>query len=101
MPDIDPTALHSADPPQSLNPSTLTLSKPKDAAANAAAAQKAAKAEKDKGQQRIDIEPIYAQLKANIGEKWAEYKETIGLFVIGQYRWPLPRVFAETKDSTG
>ena len=84
MPDIDPTALHSSEPLQSLNPSTLTLSKPKDAAANAAAAQKASKAEKEKGQQRIDIEPIYAQLKTNIGEKWAEYKETVGLFVIGE-----------------
>ena len=83
MPDIDPSSFHSADPPQSLNPSSLTLTKPNAAANGAAAAQKVAKAEKDKGQQRIDLEPIYSQLKANIGEQWIEYRDTINQFCNG------------------
>ena len=83
MPDIDPSNFYSTEPPQSLNPSSLSLTKPNAAAITAAAAQKASKTDKDKAQQRIDIEPIYTQLKSAIGEKWADYKETLGLFALG------------------
>ncbi|KAB2579992.1 hypothetical protein BFW01_g5496 [Lasiodiplodia theobromae] len=33
---------------------------------------------------RIDIEPLYTALKAQIGEHWAAYKEAISLFVLGR-----------------
>ena len=85
MPDIDPASLQSSEPLQSLNPSSLTLSKPNAPTSTVPAAQKAAKAEKDKGQQRIDLEPIYTALKSNIGEGWSDYKEAISLFCLGMY----------------
>lgn len=34
---------------------------------------------------RIDIEPLYTALKAQIGEHWAAYKEAISLFVLGEF----------------
>lgn len=33
---------------------------------------------------RIDIEPLYTALKAQIGDHWAAYKEAISLFVLGE-----------------
>lgn len=33
---------------------------------------------------RIDIEPLYTALKAQIGDHWAAYKEAISLFVLGR-----------------
>lgn len=32
---------------------------------------------------RLDLEPIYTELKAAIGDNWAEYKESIALFLLG------------------
>ncbi|KAF2147407.1 uncharacterized protein K452DRAFT_217310 [Aplosporella prunicola CBS 121167] len=33
---------------------------------------------------RIDIEPLYTALKAQIGEHWGAYKEAVSLFVLGR-----------------
>ncbi|KAE8390039.1 WD40 repeat-like protein [Aspergillus alliaceus] len=33
---------------------------------------------------RLDLEPIYTELKAAIGDNWAEYKEATTLFLLGQ-----------------
>ncbi|KAL4885365.1 transcriptional regulator of RNA polII, SAGA, subunit-domain-containing protein [Aspergillus karnatakaensis] len=33
---------------------------------------------------RLDLEPIYTELKAAIGHKWTEYKEATTLFLLGQ-----------------
>ncbi|KAF7589105.1 transcriptional coactivator hfi1/ADA1 [Aspergillus hancockii] len=33
---------------------------------------------------RLDLEPIYTELKAAIGDNWAEYKEATALFLLGQ-----------------
>jgi len=32
---------------------------------------------------RLDLEPIYTELKAAIGPKWTEYKEATTLFLLG------------------
>lgn len=32
---------------------------------------------------RLDLEPIYTELKAAIGDNWAEYKESTALFLLG------------------
>ena len=82
MPDIDPSALNRPEPIQtSLNPSSLSLSKPNGISAPLPAS-KAAKTVTT-GLQRIDLEPIYTSLKAAAGEHWVGYKEAIGRFVIG------------------
>lgn len=33
---------------------------------------------------RVDLEPIYSQLKSTLGDKWAEYKTAIAAFIMGQ-----------------
>ncbi|MCJ1317330.1 transcriptional coactivator hfi1/ADA1 [Xylographa vitiligo] len=80
MPDIDPAALTRSDSfVQPLAPSSLTS---KLNGINTLATQKAAKAVTTV--QRIDLEPLYANLKGSIGDHWPEYKEAISLFVLGQ-----------------
>lgn len=32
---------------------------------------------------RVDLEPIYTQLKAALGDGWAEYKAAVNAFVLG------------------
>ena len=32
---------------------------------------------------RLDLEPIYTELKVAIGDSWAEYKESTALFLLG------------------
>ena len=79
MPDIDPAALTRSDSfVQPLAPSSLTS---KLNGINTLATQKAAKAVTTV--QRIDLEPLYANLKGSIGDHWPEYKEAISLFVLG------------------
>jgi transcriptional coactivator HFI1/ADA1 len=34
---------------------------------------------------RVDVEPIYTQLKGMIGENWQLYKQTVAEFVIGKF----------------
>ena len=83
MPDIDPSTLNRPDPIQtSLNPSSLSLSKP-NAISAPPPASKAVKVV-NTGLQRIDLEPIYTSLKAAVGENWTGYKEAIGRFVLGR-----------------
>lgn len=33
---------------------------------------------------RVDLEPIYTQLKAALGDQWADYKAAINAFVLGK-----------------
>jgi hypothetical protein len=32
---------------------------------------------------RLELEPAYTDLKAAIGDKWADYKESTALFLLG------------------
>ena len=32
---------------------------------------------------RIDLEPLYASLKQQVGDKWARYKDAICAFILG------------------
>ena len=34
---------------------------------------------------RVDLEPIYTQLKAALGDQWADYKAAVNNFVCGTY----------------
>lgn len=34
---------------------------------------------------RLDLEPLYTELKNEIGKNWADYKEATTLFLIGRY----------------
>lgn len=34
---------------------------------------------------RVDLEPIYTQLKAALGDGWAEYKVAVNAFVLGMH----------------
>lgn len=60
-----------------MNPADLTLSKPTPAPLSIA--PKTGKAPVP----RVDLEPIYIQLKGALGEQWAEYKTAINAFVLG------------------
>ncbi|KAL4896290.1 WD40 repeat-like protein [Aspergillus ambiguus] len=71
---IDPAALSRTD-------STSTAISAKGAAP-AAPSQKSTKALISVP--RLDLEPIYTDLKAAIGDNWAEYKEATALFLLGQ-----------------
>ncbi|KAJ8215299.1 hypothetical protein LV158_003181 [Aspergillus fumigatus] len=72
---IDPAALSRTD-----SASTATASS-KTAAPGPATTQKSTKALISVP--RLDLEPIYTELKAAIGENWAEYKESTTLFLLG------------------
>ena len=79
MPDIDPAALMRSDSfVQPLAPSSLNS---KVNGTTTLATQKATKTATTV--QRIDLEPLYTNLKASIGDHWSEYKEAISLFVLG------------------
>jgi transcriptional coactivator HFI1/ADA1 len=32
---------------------------------------------------RVDLEPIYVQLKAALGDQWADYKAAVNAFTLG------------------
>ncbi|KAK1148305.1 hypothetical protein N8T08_010114 [Aspergillus melleus] len=74
---IDPAALSRTEPA-----STAISSSSKNAAPSASATQKSTKALISVP--RLDLEPIYTELKAAIGDNWAEYKEATTLFLLGQ-----------------
>lgn len=82
MPDIDPAAL--------LSRSSVSLSTPilstKTLAGSTPGAPKAPKSSQIIPA-RIDLEPLYAALKAAIGpEQWVVYKEATTEFLIGRHR---------------
>ncbi|KAI9854695.1 MAG: transcriptional coactivator hfi1/ADA1 [Vezdaea acicularis] len=82
MPDIDPAALSRNGPgpsttiaPTSITKSIVTSSAPptrKESKTHSMVA-------------RIDLEPLYTALKAGVGEQWGVYKESITLFMLGQF----------------
>ncbi|KAL9602086.1 MAG: hypothetical protein Q9219_002082 [cf. Caloplaca sp. 3 TL-2023] len=79
MPDIDPAALSRSDSVAPSIPHPLNLSK-----VNGAALPSSGKAQKtSNAPQRIDLEPLYTNLKAAVGDNWATYKENISLFILG------------------
>lgn len=80
MPDIDPAALSRADSIPQLPSVPLVNSK-----VNGATAPLLLKTVKSvTTAQRIDLEPIYTNLKGAIGDRWGEYKEAMSLFVLGE-----------------
>ncbi|KAL8802337.1 MAG: hypothetical protein Q9200_006615 [Gallowayella weberi] len=82
MPDIDhvhPAALSRSDSIALSIPNPLTLSK-----TNGPAGPSSSKAQKTtNAAQRIDLEPLYTNLKLAIGDHWGKYKEAISLFILG------------------
>lgn len=85
MPDIDPAALSRSDPAPTLNPGSLSLSK-----TNGVSIPSSTKAQKTtNAAQRIDLEPLYTNLKAAIGDHWGKYKDAISLFILGT-SYPAP-----------
>ncbi|KAI4228078.1 MAG: hypothetical protein L6R36_001931 [Xanthoria steineri] len=79
MPDIDPAALSRSDFISPPIPNPLNLSK-----INAATGPSSLKAQKTtNAPQRIDLEPLYTNLKAAIADNWGKYKEAISLFILG------------------
>ena len=54
---------------------------------------------------RIELEPIYVQLKAALGEHWTEYKTAVNAFVLGnvnqaELSWVLNSLLTPTPSST-
>ncbi|KAL9575957.1 MAG: hypothetical protein Q9212_007523 [Teloschistes hypoglaucus] len=85
MPDIDPAALSRSDPAPTLNPGSLSLSK-----ANGVSIPSSIKTQKTtNAAQRIDLEPLYTNLKVAIADHWGKYKDAISLFILGK-RTPGP-----------
>jgi transcriptional coactivator HFI1/ADA1 len=78
---IDPTAL-------SRPISTTPILPPKTISATAPNVAKSSSKISGHVPQRIDLEPLYTALKLAIGEHWGTYKESISLFVMGQYISP-------------
>lgn len=70
---IDPAALSRTD---------STSNSTKSAASNAAVTAKSSRALVSVP--RLDLEYAYTDLKAAIGDKWAEYKESTALFLLGK-----------------
>jgi hypothetical protein len=68
---IDPAALSRSD----------SLSNSKGAAPNGSASAKTSRALISVP--RLELEHAYTDLKAAIGDKWAEYKESTALFLLG------------------
>ena len=80
MPAIDPAALSRSD---SISQPGSALSIKKDSATSSLPAPKASKGPTIAP--RIDLESIYTNLKAAVGETWPIYKETMTLFVAGMF----------------
>lgn len=76
---IDPAALSRPDS------ASTAIASTKAAAASAPATQKSTKALISVP--RLDLEPIYTELRAAIGDNWAEYKQSTGLFLLGVYAY--------------
>ncbi|KAL2809289.1 transcriptional regulator of RNA polII, SAGA, subunit-domain-containing protein [Aspergillus granulosus] len=73
---IDPAALSRTDS------SSAALSSTKNTAPSASTTQKSTKALISVP--RLDLEPIYTELKATIGDKWTEYKQATSGFLLGE-----------------
>ncbi|KAL1982542.1 hypothetical protein VTN96DRAFT_1199 [Rasamsonia emersonii] len=72
---IDPAALSRTDS------ASAPVSAAKPVASTTSSTQKSTKA--FTSVPRLDLEPIYTELKAAIGDNWAEYKQSIALFLLG------------------
>lgn len=76
---LDPSTLFAAPPPPSSLASRANGTGTSSPAAKAGALKQPATAP------RVDLEPLYTALKASISEYWAEYKDAVALFVLGEY----------------
>ena len=74
---IDPAALSRTDS------ASTAIASSKNTAPSAPPTQKSTKALISVP--RLDLEPIYTELKAAIGDTWAEYKEATTLFLLGMH----------------
>lgn len=72
---IDPAALSRTDS------ASTAVSTSKAVASTAATSQKSTKALISVP--RLDLEPVYTELKVAIGDNWAEYKQSTTLFLLG------------------
>ena len=83
-------------PDLSLNPADLTFNNPSSTSSlqtkgNATTTQATPKAKAaPNAAPRIDLEPLYTNLKAAIAEYFTEYKEALSLFLLGM-SWKLSR----------
>ncbi|RAL07575.1 WD40 repeat-like protein [Aspergillus homomorphus CBS 101889] len=73
---IDPAALSRSDS------ASAAITPSKGSAPSASALQKSTKPLN--AVPRLDLEPVYTELKAAIGDHWSEYKEATALFLLGQ-----------------
>nr|XP_001400593.2 transcriptional co-activator (Hfi1/Ada1) [Aspergillus niger CBS 513.88] len=95
---IDPAALSRTDS------ASTTIASSKSTAPNAPPTQKSTKALISVP--RLDLEPIYTELKAAIGDNWADYKEATSLFLLDweleirkRYAQPLASESGEFPDA--
>ena len=81
MPDLDPATLSRQDSFTTAAPSSFLLS----SKANGITPITTSRAAKTVNPaQRIDIEPLYTNMKSMIGDNWLRYKEAVTLFLFGQ-----------------
>ncbi len=80
MPDIDPAALSRTGSGLPITTTPIAANKTLPTPVTTQKTPKAATMG-----QRIDLEPIYKELKTAIGEYWLGYKEATSLFVLGLY----------------
>ena len=68
-----------------MNPADLTLPtlSPTLASKNLPTPQSSAHKNGKTPVPRVNLEPIYTQLKAALGEHWAEYKTAVNAFILG------------------
>lgn len=84
MSQIDPAALSRADSGSA--PATATPTATTATATTTKSSTATHKYTKVISVPRIDLEPIYTELKAAIGDGWTEYKEATALFLLGMLR---------------
>ena len=92
MPDIDPAALSRPSISSStpiLPPKSLSIVPPPSSAATKTMSTKT-----ERIPPRIDLEPLYVALKKEVGERWREYSEAVGRFVMGMLLPAIYCVFA-------
>ncbi|KAI4138902.1 MAG: hypothetical protein L6R39_006557 [Caloplaca ligustica] len=80
MPDINPAALSRSD-----SIATSVLQPLNTSKINGASLPSSIKAQKpSNAAQRIDLEPLYTNLKAAVGDNWGKYVDAVGLFILGR-----------------
>lgn len=79
MPNIDPAALSRSD--TFTQPTALSIGTSKPNGAPIPLSVKTTRTTATA--QRIDLEPLYTNLKTAIGDNWTQYKEAVSLYILG------------------